>query len=152
MALKPSKQLITNTKQAIHRQIDQDQTFRHLIGYSIAFTVVTILLLVFLPPMFAKAQNYSPESLANAIYKAENSTSHPYGILKHYRHTTARQACLNTIKNSYKRWVKAGKPGDFVVWLGNTYCPPVNATNDPQGLNRNWVRNVHYFLNKGGKQ
>ena len=27
-------------------------------------------------------------SLADAIFKAENSKSHPYGILAHYQHTT----------------------------------------------------------------
>lgn len=63
--------------------------------------------------------------LANAIYMAEGGakTRHPYGILAKYKTTTPRQACINTIKSNYKRWVKAGKRGDFIEYLGRTYCP-----------------------------
>lgn len=83
---------------------------------------------------------YSIEQIANAIYKAEggNKTRHPYGILKKYKHTTPRQACINTIKHAKADW--NGK-GDFIVVLGSRYCP-VNA----HPLNRNWVKNVKYFL------
>ena len=75
--------------------------------------------------------------LANAIYKAENSKAHPYGILKHYKHTTPRQACINTIKHRLRQW--NGK-GDFIVFLGLTYSPPK--------INPYWVRNVKYFYER----
>lgn len=87
-------------------------------------------------------QNYSNEQIANAIYKAENSKTHPYGILTHYKHTTPRQACINTIKTARRLW--NGKE-DFVVFLGSRYCP-INARNDPKDLNRYWVGNVKAFL------
>ncbi len=85
------------------------------------------------------------DRLANAIYKAEGGakTRHPYGILAKYKHTTPRQACINTIKSNLKRW--NGK-GSFIEALGKVYCP-VGASNDPRGLNRNWVRNVKKFYN-----
>ena len=85
----------------------------------------------------SKAQE---ERLADAIYIAEGGakTKHPYGILKKYKTTTPRQACINTIRSNRKRW--DGR-GDFVVFLGATYCP-INAPNDPKGLNVNWVKNV----------
>lgn len=88
------------------------------------------------------------EKLANAIYKAENSKKHPYGILKKYKTTTPRQACINTIKSNLKRW--NGK-GDFILYLSRTYAP-IGASNDPSGLNRYWVSNVKYhyeLLTKG---
>ena len=85
---------------------------------------------------------YTNTQIANAIYKSENSKTHPYGILTHYKHTTPRQACLNTIAHAKRDW--NGK-GDFIVFLGNRYCP-VGANNDPKGLNKNWVKNVRYFL------
>ena len=88
--------------------------------------------------------------LANAIFQAEGGahTAHPYGILQHYKHTTARQACINTIRHYYRDW--NGK-GDFIAYLGSYYCP-IGAKNDPIGLNRNWVKNVSYFYDKNQHQ
>ena len=87
-----------------------------------------------------------PSQIADAIYIAEGGakTSHPYGILAHYRHTTPRQACINTINHALRDW--NGK-GDFIAFLGARYCP-VGAANDPRGLNKNWVKNVNYYLYK----
>ena len=90
---------------------------------------------------------YSDDQIANAIYRAEGGSkaSHPYGILKHYKHTSARQACLNTISHARRDW---NGEGDFVSFLGSRYAP-LNVANDPTGLNVNWIRNVKYFLAKG---
>lgn len=77
------------------------------------------------------------ELLANAIYKAENSTTYPYGVLTHYKHTTPRQACINTIAHRLRQW--DGK-GDFIVFLGERYSPLSD--------NPNWVRLVKYFLRR----
>lgn len=92
------------------------------------------------------APTVNVERLANAIYIAEggNKTKHPYGILAKYKHTTPRQACINTIKSALKRYNKQGAKGDFIAFLGKTYCP-VGASNDPWGLNKNWVKNVKYY-------
>lgn len=83
------------------------------------------------------------EQIADAIYKAEGGakTSHPYGILAHYKITTPRQACLNTIAHARRDF----KGGDFIEFLGSRYCP-IGASNDPMGLNKNWIGNVKYFL------
>lgn len=83
------------------------------------------------------------ERLADAIYKAEGGakTNWPYGILKRYKKTTPRQACINTIKHGLRDW--NGK-GDFIAFLGNRYCP-VGVKNDPKGLNKNWIKNVNKF-------
>lgn len=94
----------------------------------------------------AWGDTYTDEQIADAIYRAENSTSHPYGILQHYEHTTPRQACINTIKSAKRRYEKANLRIDFIEYLGQTYCP-VGCDND-NGTNKYWVRNVKFFLNK----
>ena len=92
------------------------------------------------------AMDYTDDQIANAIYYAEGGakTSHPYGILAHYKHTTPRQACINTIRHARRDW--DGR-GDFIVFLGGRYCP-VGASNDPKGLNKNWIGNVKRLLEK----
>ena len=94
---------------------------------------------------------YNIERLATAIYFAEGGkkTAHPYGILTKYKHTTPRQACINTIRHKHKDWQDAGNPGNFLSYLQSRYAP-IGAKNDPKGLNQNWLKNVRYYLN-GGK-
>ncbi len=83
---------------------------------------------------------YTDSQLADSIYIAEggSKTSHPYGILKKYKNTTPRQACLNTIAHARRDW---NGQGDFIEFLGSRYAP-VGAKNDPTNLNKNWIKNV----------
>ena len=111
----------------------------------LAATLAAGLIFLCITAKKASAAEIPPvEQIASAIYKAEGGTktNHPYGILTRYKHTTPKQACINTINHALRDW--NGK-GDFIVFLGNRYCP-VGARNDPRGLNKNWVRNVKYFL------
>lgn len=87
------------------------------------------------------------DALANAIYRAENSRTHPYGVMVKYKHTTPRQACINSINHRLRDW--DGK-GEFIAYLGSFYAP-IGVSNDPSGLNRNWVKNVKYFYEKENK-
>ena len=105
--------------------------------------VVTLILALMCKACFAEV--FTNSQIASAIYKAEGGTktNYPYGILTKYKHTTPRQACLNTIEHARRDF----NGGDFVSFLGSRYCP-VGAANDPQGLNKNWIKNVKYFLNK----
>lgn len=100
---------------------------------------MAVIVLVGVIPVRAQAINVN--RLADAIYWAEGGakTNHPYGILAHYQHTSPRQACINTINHALRDW--NGK-GDFIAFLGSRYCP-VGASNDPRGLNKNWIKNVH---------
>ena len=93
-----------------------------------------------------------------AIRHAENGRDgREYGVLgsgverdmKRRGETYRTQAgwCAATVQKTYDRWTKAGKPGEFVVYLGKRYCP-VGADNDPQGLNRHWVKNVTAWRKK----
>lgn len=107
------------------------------------FMGLGLIILVVLTLWLFQGCAYSYESinvnkLANAIYKTENSKRWPYGIKHHYKHTSARQACINTIERRLKMW---DGHGDFIVWLGLTYSPPL--------INPNWVRLTKYFYEKG---
>ena len=93
----------------------------------------------------ARASEYTNEQIVNAIYYAEGGgkTSHPYGIKSiptYGNKEYARKICLNSVRNARKRWMRANKPEDFIVFMGRRYSPPQ--------INPNWVRLVKYFLAK----
>jgi len=134
-----------NSVSHIRRPIMFRPSYLEDIGLKICLVVIIIALVVFAWFCCAHASEYTDNQIADAIYHAEGGakTSHPYGILAHYKHTTPRQACLNTIAHARRDF----KGGDFIVFLGNRYCP-VGAKNDPTGLNRFWIRNVKFYLVK----
>ena len=102
-------------------------------------------------PAWAVESHEIPASaVADAIYRAEGVHSrHPYGVLsvKVSGPAEARQVCLNSIRNSRQRWVKDGCPGDWLAYFAARWCP-VGASNDPAGLNLNWLKNVRKILSK----
>jgi hypothetical protein len=81
--------------------------------------------------------------VADAIWRVEggSSTHYPYGI-KSVATSNPRRVCLNTIRNNYARWQKAGSHGEFLDYLADRYCP---ASCDCIG-NRNWHHNIHALL------
>lgn len=95
------------------------------------------------------AVEWTDEKIADAIYRAENSVKYPYGIKSidtHGDKNYARKICLNTIRNNRKRFAKQTEHTDFIVFLGSRYCPPT-----AHSLNKNWVKNVKYWLVKNDK-
>lgn len=112
-------------------------------------TLMILIVLLLSTIRIAYAEQINIERLADAIYLAEGGsrTIHPYGILTRYKRTTPRQACINSIKSAIKR-AKSTDPSKVIPEMGSVYCP-VGASNDPRGLNRNWVKNVTYFYNRG---
>lgn len=96
---------------------------------------------------------YSVNQWCEAIRHAEGVNSkHPYGILTKYKHTTPLQACRNTVAHKWRDYSalpsKTRQSKRFLEYLQERYAP-INAKNDPNGLNRNWVKNVNYWLKKG---
>jgi len=81
-----------------------------------------------------------------AIRVAENGPAgKEWGIMDPRANTYELQmawASATVIKN-YCRWLKAGAPDNFIIYLGKRYCPP-----DAHPLNRNWVRNVSAALRR----
>jgi hypothetical protein len=98
----------------------------------------------------ADPRTYSTVEVCDAIYRAEGGSKamYLYGIRSvHYQDITeAQEICMRTVRHSRNRWIKAGKPEDFIIWLSRTYCP-LSDRRDIHGLNKNWVRNVNYFIN-----
>ena len=98
-------------------------------------------LLFFLAAMRCLAA--TDDQIADAIYRLEGGAraKAPYGILsvkvRDAQH--ARKICMNTIRNSRARWLKAGKPGNELDFLADRYCPP---SVDKVG-NKNWKSNIH---------
>lgn len=81
-----------------------------------------------------------------AIWKAENgSEGREFGVMNPKAHDLDTQAgwCAASIVKSRQRWIDAGKPEDFITFMGQRYCPP-----DDHPLNKNWVSNVKYWKNK----
>lgn len=81
-----------------------------------------------------------------AIRKSENGRAgrelgilHPSAVDTDLE-TQAAWAAATIVKN-HARWRNAGSQGDFIDFLGSRYCP-VGASNDPSGLNQNWIANV----------
>lgn len=114
---------------------------------------LALLIILFCFTGSAHAEEIQIERLATAIYEAEGGgkTIHPYGILKKYKTTTPRQACINTIKTNLKKFKKQNKETNFIVFMSKTYAP-IGAKNDPNNLNKNWVKNVKHFYYKKNKK
>ena len=78
--------------------------------------------------------------IADVIWRIEGGakTRHPYGVLS-VATSNPRQVCINSIRNNYARWQRAGKPGQFSRFMANRWCP---VAADPVG-NRNWINNFN---------
>lgn len=96
--------------------------------------------------------NPDERKLLHAIRYAENgSQGREFGVLNTQAQrfqddpdplksfTLQAMWAAGTIKKRYK--------GD-VEEFGKRYAPTKNATNDPKGLNKNWVKNVKEYLSK----
>ena len=95
--------------------------------------------------------------IVNAIYKAENSRMHPYGIMRSYclpddPNGQCRKGCFQTVE----KWGKTldyKNIGDFIVKLSKIYCPleTYNGNNYNKTPNANWIKNVTFFYNQNKK-
>lgn len=96
-------------------------------------------------------QRFELATIVAAIRYTENgSYGKEYGILaKGCKKTYRSQAgwCAATVYKRYNAWVKLGSRGSFIEYLGKSYAP-IGASNDPKNLNKNWVKNVEYYVAK----
>lgn len=106
--------------------------------------VIVILFLLSASNLYA----YSNDQVCDAIYRAENSVKYPYGIksVKCVGESECRKVCLNTVKNNRVRYADYGhkKYDDYLSFLASRYAP---VSDSP--LNKNWLKNVTFFLKKG---
>jgi hypothetical protein len=104
-------------------------------------------------PAWADEIPYTNTQIVNAIYKAEGGihAKKPYGILSVPCRDTedCRAICIRTVKRSRIRYSRhVGRNGEtFLSYLSRKYAP-IGAFNDPQGLNKNWIDNVSFFLRR----
>ena len=134
-------------------EVFKDKKEESVLLGGVLFVVVLALFaiaLVVLGPekCFGDEIGYADEQIAFAIYNAEgdNNAKYPYGIKSINTHGDgeyAHKICLNTIRNHRKRHANHICGKDFITCLGNRYCPP-----SAHSLNKNWVKNVKYFLAK----
>jgi len=87
------------------------------------------------------------DKIVNSIYKIEGGvrTKYPFGIKSidtGGNYDKAKRICENTVQNNYIRWQKSGKTNDFLNFLADKYCPPID---DKQG-NINWKRNIKHYV------
>ena len=91
--------------------------------------------------------------LADSILQAEGNDN--YGILAVYKRTSPRQACINTIRSKWSQWTSNSKLQaqypEFIDYLASKYAP-IGVSNDPEGLNKHWARNVRYWYRQFNKQ
>jgi len=122
------------------------------IAVILGFILICVCALIFIPKAEAQLKPaYTDEEIVNAIYRAEGADKaiYKYGIrsIKYKDEAEARQICLNSVRNNKVRWEKAGRPHDFITFMGLRYCPP-----KAHPKNSNWVKNVKYFLLKLRKE
>lgn len=123
---------------------------RDLTFIAIAIIMLSIVLMakkshgeVFIPDTPEKS-----ERLVMAIYKAEGGekTKYPFGIksVSCEGYEECKKICHNTVRNNIKRWkdsINKGDDRDYLTFLWHRYAPPKSHK-----LNKNWKKNVEYFL------
>jgi hypothetical protein len=88
-----------------------------------------------------------------AIRKAENGgEGKQFGIMNPKANDLDSQAgwCAATIMKNRERYEAIPDKTDnhsFIEFLGSRYCP-VGASNDPDGLNVNWIGNVRHWIER----
>lgn len=138
-----------------YERIENLQTF--LVGVMVFIGIAACALAILLLPSCNKqafadempADFYIAEvDIVNAIYQIEGGShaKKPFGILSVPCNSYAecRKVCLTTVKNNKTRFLKADRSkygNSYLAFLASRYAP-LNAKNDPKGLNKNWLRNI----------
>lgn len=118
--------------------------------------IVFTLLFYMIVCQICHAEEWSDKQIVNAIYLAEGGSraEYPYGIRSVSCSTREEcsKICFNTVRNNRKRFAKYGYKShtDFISFLASRYCPTSgrNLSKAEIKLNKNWIKNVRYFLSK----
>lgn len=133
-------------------------TKEHMILTAI-FCIVMSSLVILLLCTFVHAYEYTDYQIVNAIYKAEGgeNATYLYGIrsVKYSTPQEARRICYNTVRNNRRRYAEYGYKdyGSYLEFLASRYAPTKgsNLSKAEHRLNKNWLKNVRYFLEKANK-
>lgn len=98
----------------------------------------------------AHASEYSDEEIVNAIRKAEGTWTYGIKSVACATEIECREICFNTVKNNRKRYKEYGykRYSSYIEFLQSKYCPTKgrNLSASERRLNRNWLKNVKWFL------
>lgn len=97
------------------------------------------------------ASQYTIDDWVDAVYMAEGGASAQflYGIrsVKYKDKAEAREICYRTIERTLiSRRKERCKEGESDLDCLSRRYAPLNADNDPSGLNKNWKKNVLFHL------
>ena len=112
--------------------------------------IFPLFIFFFAVTAYSQTPNWTDNEIADAIYLAEGGekASSPFGILsvKCEGYDACRQICLNTIRNNRRRYAEWGykEHATYLEFLWHRYAPP-----KAHPLNRHWLKNVLFFLEKG---
>ncbi len=119
--------------------------------YIICATVINIILLTI---SLANAQNtYTDDEMCIAIWWTEGcgtrECEYLYGIrsVNYDSQEEALEICLRSVRNNRKRYSDYGHKrfDSFERYFANRWSP-LNADNDKRGLNKNFYKNLMWFL------
>ena len=138
----------------------QKQTQQQDIGFflmSLFFVIVFWFVFSVLDTAHAEESidGYTVNQYVEAIFLAEGGerAEYPYGIrsIKCSTKSECRRICYNTVRNNRDRFRRQKVYKDFLSFLGSRYCPTTGNALSPMEskLNKNWQKNVRYFLAKG---
>ncbi len=111
--------------------------------------VFTTFLLISSPVCQSAMSESMVDRIVDAIYLAEGGVKakKPFGILsvpcRDYKE--CRVIAKNTVRNNFERWLKHSSSITYLQFLASRYAP-IGASNDYQGLNQYWLKNVQFFL------
>ena len=99
-------------------------------------------------------KNWSDQQIVAAIWSAEGGYKavYPYGIRSVRCETKddCKRICENTVRNNRIRYSKIKHKGSqsYLAFLQSRYCPDQGRNRSPAEakLNRNWLRNVTWYL------
>lgn len=89
------------------------------------------------------------EKIADAIYWAEGGlkAKRPYGLILYPKSTkNFREVCLLHVRKYFDEWNR-NPSGDFIPYLAEHWAPTKGVSPSTAKLNKNWLKNVRYYLN-----
>ena len=115
------------------------------------FGILLAVMLLGSPNGYTATTEPDFEKMATAIYFTEGTykTRHPFGVLsvKCQGYTECRSVTLRSLKRRWQEYQLKNMNTPFEEYFASKWAP-LNAENDPTGLNKNWISNFKFFLEK----
>lgn len=115
------------------------------------YLLISLIFFFTIFPVQAETVAVYLNKVADAIYWAEGGkkAKHPYGLIYyHIPNHLYRDICLEYLNDYYTEWLTE-RNTDFLTYLASKWAPIKGrgVTRSASKLNRNWLKNVRYFVN-----